>query len=453
MTLRDRARWIAVLATSACVVVPAARPDRGAGAQAVPAPGDAQSTTDDRAVQSSQPLSVSARAPAGPMIATSGGGHWTWVAGSDHSDLGVYGERGHAGATTRPAARMMAASWIDPRGNFWVFGGISRDDLWKYDGARWTWVAGSRDNYQLGNNSPTARFEPACASDRAGNLWLFGGNVVTVAGQPNTERMGNDLWKFDGTRWMLMSGSRVPDARPPVRGKKGVPSAENDPGSRSGAAAFTDARGHFWLFGGVAPSGNTAVFRSDLWRFDGKHWTWVAGSDLPDQPNGDGPGARHRAAVASDDNGNVWLFGGSQYSNWLGDLWKFDGQRWTQLAPSDGPRPDSREAAIAGIDRAGDLWLFGGMSLKGPRAQSLGDLWKFDGTRWTLVSSSIHTDEPPTHGTLGVAGPRTFPGARVWSSGGWDRIHGHLLVYGGRAIDRRYPNQGEQLGDLFQYSP
>jgi hypothetical protein len=80
-------------------------------------------------------------------------GEWTWVSGSNQTEQpGVYGTKGTAAPSNVPGARYQAVSWIDPSGNFWIFGGLGIDatgsrgdlnDLWKFSGGEWTWVSGS----------------------------------------------------------------------------------------------------------------------------------------------------------------------------------------------------------------------------------------------------------------------------------------------------------------------
>ena len=72
------------------------------------------------------------------------GGEWTWVGGSDINSpgaTGVYGTEGTPAAGNTPGARQSAVVWVDPTGDFWLFGGNGFDstkpqsylnDLWKY---------------------------------------------------------------------------------------------------------------------------------------------------------------------------------------------------------------------------------------------------------------------------------------------------------------------------------
>jgi N-acetylneuraminic acid mutarotase len=68
-------------------------------------------------------------------------GEWNWLSGSSQPDaVGAYGTEGKASTDNGPGSRADAASWVDPSGNFWLFGGQGLDieaavgqmnDLWK----------------------------------------------------------------------------------------------------------------------------------------------------------------------------------------------------------------------------------------------------------------------------------------------------------------------------------
>ena len=75
---------------------------------------------------------------------------WTWQNGSNSvgapqggtgGPSGVYGTEGTAAATNTPGGRDGGATWVDPSGNLWLFGGNGHDstgapgllnDLWSY---------------------------------------------------------------------------------------------------------------------------------------------------------------------------------------------------------------------------------------------------------------------------------------------------------------------------------
>jgi N-acetylneuraminic acid mutarotase len=140
-------------------------------------------------------------------------GTWTWVSGSNApSAQNAYGALGIDSASNAPGARFMSASWIDSRGNLWLFGGYGYDpslnlqvynDLWEFRAAtnHWVWISGNSTPNSPGTygtlgaarvgNTPGGRIKPASWKDAADNLWLFGGS-----GYDATGGLGflNDIW-------------------------------------------------------------------------------------------------------------------------------------------------------------------------------------------------------------------------------------------------------------------
>jgi uncharacterized repeat protein (TIGR02543 family) len=408
---------------------------------------------------------------------------WTWVAGaSSLVTTSTYGTKGTAAAGNAPGGRYGAASCSDKNGHGWVFGGQGYDstgangylgDLWKFDGTNWTWVSGSGTSAQAGvygnkgqaasSTVPGARQGAAICSDKSGNLWLFGGAGYDSAG---TFGYLNDLWKFDGTNWTWMSGSNLVWQFNSF-GTKGVPAASNVPGWRRYPAAWIDASGNFWLFGGFGNGSATSsayFYLNDLWKFDGTNWTWVSGANVGDQDGTYGtkgtpaaantPGARNQAAAATDANGNLWLFGGAGLDSVsapsavdLNDLWKFDGTNWTWVSGSStgyqygtygtigsaatANIPGARWSPALAIDGTGTFWLFGGAGESSTSTFTwLNDLWKFDGTNWTWVSGSNLGNQAGTYGTKGTAAATNIPGGRA-NLASWMDSGGNLWLFGG----------------------
>ncbi len=141
-------------------------------------------------------------------------GQWTWVGGSNlASQPGTYGSLGLSAASSIPGARYGSVRWIDADGKLWLLGGDGIDstgasgllnDLWKYDGGKWTWMSGSNlvsQPAQYGTvgasapgNDPGARWESLSWADSAGQLWLFGGQVQELDG--GLESL-SDLWRYE----------------------------------------------------------------------------------------------------------------------------------------------------------------------------------------------------------------------------------------------------------------
>ena len=140
-------------------------------------------------------------------------GMWTWVAGADTGNAkGIYGAQGAASAANAPGARSLATGWTDANGNLWLFAGYGDDstgtlgylnDLWEYSPASgWAWIGGAdtfgasgvygTQSVAASSNIPGARGGIVSATDRGGNVWVFGGYWDSGG----TRYDMNDLWKF-----------------------------------------------------------------------------------------------------------------------------------------------------------------------------------------------------------------------------------------------------------------
>lgn len=294
------------------------------------------------------------------------GGQWTWMGGSRFGTQtlpGIDGARGQPAPTNQPGARFAASSWVDPAGDFWLFGGIGLDshgrngylsDLWRYrpgpgdpttgdqsTGGQWTWMGGSdradqpavygTGNVPAPSNSPGARANATVWVDAAGNVWLFGGSIIPG----NSFNPLADLWKYSAGQWTWVGGSSSP-RDPGVYGVLGHPAPANHPGARLHAVEWTDPSGNFWLFGGDGydAHGRPGIL-SDLWRYSAGEWTWMGGPNRSDQSPTYGvlyilspdnlPGARTNAFAATA-SGRFLLFGGlgndsTHTLGYLNDLW------------------------------------------------------------------------------------------------------------------------------------
>ena len=444
----------------------------------------------------------------GVAVSCAANAEWTWLKGANLVNAsGTYGTEGTGAAANTPGGRYYPCTAQDASGNLWLFGGESTsflNDLWKWDGAQWTWISGSSSTGASGNygtvgvpastNVPGARYQSACWVDASGKFWLFAGYGYDGAGLVGQL---DDLWRFDGTNWTWMGGATAIATSASLSshcsvgitgcndagtyGTRGVADAANFPGAHVQAAFARDAAGNFWLFGGYGvDGGGTDGWLSDLWKFDGSKWTWVAGSSTASTPPVYGtlgvpsgsnlPGPRYGAAGFFDGSGKFWLFGGygedgASHTGDLGDLWKFDSGDWvwmggssaisssgsygTQGAASAANVPGARLGAAIAVDAGGDAWLFGGAGYDSAGAGgNLNDLWKFDGSQWTWVAGSSTVNAAPSYGTEGTAAPGHTPGARYGASG-WLDASGNFWLFGGHGSDPA-SNVGV-LDDLWRY--
>ena len=365
-------------------------------------------------------------------------GEWTWVGGSNLANVaGAYGKLGSSAVGNAPGARTAAVGWTDASGDLWLFGG-------------------------------TVPVGTECATTHA-LCWVVSDYL-------------DDLWEFSGGEWAWMGGSIAPDQQP-TYGTKGVAATGNDPGSRSGAASWTDASGNFWLFGGGSTNeNNLGEMLNDLWKYNGGQWTWVSDSNASDAIGvygtlgqaapGNAPGARSGAVSRTDTSGNLWLFGGSGGDSTacceeggLNDLWKFSDGQWTWMSGSNigdqagvygtlgtaapGNVPGARQGAVGSIDALGNLWLFGGYGFAAGTAGQMNDLWMYSGGEWTWLSGSSVVRQSGVYGVQGVPASGNVPGARE-SAVSWTDAAGNFWLFGGLGYDSA--GASGDLNDLWEYS-
>jgi N-acetylneuraminic acid mutarotase len=254
-------------------------------------------------------------------------GQWTWMGGSnmDFSSgggYGVYGTPGTPAAGNIPGDRMNSYTWTDAAGNFWLFGGEgvgaggdggTLNDVWKFNPLtnQWTWMkgqstipaqpVGTYSGVPVGPegvygmlavaataNTPGGREGGVTWVDRAGNLWLSGGEGSDGKGDSGGL---NDIWVFnpvdDEWAWMGGSDTALPNSGyAGLYGTLGRASAGNLPGTRTGAIGWSNTSGDFLLFGGEGDdSTGTQGLLNDLWSYAPAAPSFPAGFALSAAPN------------------------------------------------------------------------------------------------------------------------------------------------------------------------
>jgi N-acetylneuraminic acid mutarotase len=325
---------------------------------------------------------------------------WTWMSGSATANNcfvdgnggthcaqpSSYGTLGTPGPGNTPGSREGAITWIDNKGNLWLFGGWSFDvpnlvqyyfdELWEYDTTtnQWAWMGGS-----------STRDGSYCAWNV--NLWY------NSCGEPG------------------------------VYGTLGTPASANIPGGRSDAATWTDSSGDFWLFSGFGfDSIGYIGDPQDLWKYSPSknQWTWMGGSSTLSP------------AYPCDPTSIGGACSGPSVFGTLG-------------VPATGNIPTGRDHAVGWKDGNGDLWLYGGGVEGVPNSilnadWGLNDIWEFNPSvnQWALMGGSIESlcgiycSSSPNaiYGTLAVPAPGNNPGIR-YSSSGWTDGNGNFWLFGG----------------------
>lgn len=373
---------------------------------------------------------------------------WVWVGGSNSGfPSGVYGTQGVAAAGNIPGARYDAFTWTDTSGNLWLFGGKGKDyvgtwgelnDLWEFNllTNEWTWISGSETantsavygapGVPSTSNIPGPRDSGVAWTDKYGNLWLFGGN-----GYDYTGKLGflNDLWYYNPSsqEWTWVSGSNAANSKGAFGTQGVIPTPSNFPSARGGGGAggvqpgWTDNDGNLWLFGGYGEdSSGTVGSLNDLWEYSlaSGEWAWVSGSKTV---NGSG------------------VYG-------------------TQGVAGAGNTPSARESAQAWKDKSGNFWLHGGYAPDvicttiNPR-DVCGDspeMWEFNPVtkEWTWITGQDSADAPIVYGTQGVASDTSNPSGREMSPT-WIDAQGNLWLFSGYAHEAQ---PGDAPDDLWMYN-
>lgn len=269
-------------------------------------------------------------------------------------------------------------------------------------------------------------------------------------------------------------------------GTQGVAAAANKPGARDFSATWKDNTGNLWLFGGYGYDDNSLGYLNDLWKYNPStnQWSWIKGDHTIGQPAVYGtqavatslnkPGAIYASISWTDNNGNLWLFGGFGNTDndfgFLNDLWKYNPatNQWTwikgdktvdepgvygaQGTANNNNKPGARYGSRTWTDASGNLWLFGGYGLdNNGDAGMLNDLWKYNTTsnQWTWIKGDDVIDRPGVYGVQGVASATNKPGGR-YVSVSWKDNSGNFWLFGGSGFNES--TQGS-LNDLWKYNP
>ena len=280
--------------------------------------------------------------------------------------------------------------------------------------------------------------------------------------------------------WTWIKGSNTTEYQGSF-GTKGIPDISNNPPALYEPAWWTDLEGNFWLFGGQGANG----LYSALWRYkpETNKWTWMKGPSTTNEygvygvqgvpsPNNK-PGARSYGMLSwTDNNGNLWLYGGGGYGSSglataLCDLWRYniDSHEWTwmgglpqlgtpyavakQVFSSENNPGSIHESTAQWVDNDGNLWFFGGEI---SYSAFYNMVWKYDVStnQWAWMAGDYIENVPNNYGTLGEYGIDTKPcGRRAYAS--FKNEDNKVLVFGGN-IDGTYLD-GHSYADLWQFDP
>ncbi len=254
-----------------------------------------------------------------------------------------------------------------------------RDRAWSWSGTRWE---------PMTDFGPPARGNASVAFDARRGLPVLTAGAARTPNDSSYEILG-DSWEGKATGWRPVTGM--------------------DPGPRDHqSAVYDEGRRAIVLFGGI-PGDRSTPWPSDTWEFRPEGWVRIDTA---------GPAGRGRTALAYDSKRQqVVLFGGvgaepapGQPQPFFNDTWVLERTGWRKVAQGD---PRARYAhGMVFDERDGVVLLYSGAGAH--RGAPLGDMWKWDGQRWTEIP---------------LSGPT--PGHRYQPVMIYDRARGKTVLYGG----------------------
>ena len=269
---------------------------------------------------------------------------------------------------------------FDPaRGRIVVFAGSdSLQGTWEWDGSGWEMTADSA-------SSPPVRIGAALGYDPAsGRMLLFGGWTGNPwSGVPFA--MHCDTWAYDGGEWVRVNADACITDR-----------------VRDNTIIHDAARNQLLLLDGTPEVPPATVRPLRTWRWASERWELIDSA---------GPRRSVWDAAAYDAARNVIvlpILNGPDTG-----VWEWNGDGWRRVVVAHGP--SDRQAYAFGYDaQRRQMILVGGQTLTRP-ATYHGDVWSWDGARWTDITETL--------GELPVA-----------RSGGWllnDARNERVLYFGG----------------------
>ena len=338
---------------------------------------------------------------------------WIWIDGSKISgenieELGVVGIED---SLNWPIVRRRANSVVDNNGNFLLYGGRTynarKNELWSYNPTtnNWTWKKGHIRNTLLSNTNQEfgiedIRNQPKSRSNA--QLWKDSAGDLWLFGGGYTvdAGFGNDMWKYksDTNNWIKVNAG-TQDSQG-LYGTIGVASATNIPPATEFATTWTDNDGNLWMFGGCRPTHNDATEPS----FTSYNTLW-------------------KFTIST----GMWTWqSGSQEADQDG--------AYTVLG-SESPlnMPSSRSNASGWVDAAGNLCFFSGMGHLG----TYNDIWRYNPTTNLWHWTRGNYGEPSHVETIGTEHELNVPGASyLYKAMIWKDSAGNIWYYDGSDIDK-----------------
>jgi hypothetical protein len=269
--------------------------------------------------------------------------HRNWFFVENKGYEAIHANLGNESLTAHPGHRSRMASAMDQKGNFYLFGGDTKDwgfhtgrnDLWRYNTNtnKWTWLGGSSSHSSAGSYKsgsepdwPRARYRCRGWFDDDGNYWIFGGLYYDGV---NTSYPLNDMWKYnvEVNKWTCETGDcntlHQPNTPSGVYPDNvGETSTAFSPRARADFGYWLDKDANFWLFAGFngeVHSGGQLLW--DTWMYNTKTHEWTL-KTLEGAPSITSPGWQGEPMCWLGNDGLPWMKLVNR------SIWKFNNNRW-----------------------------------------------------------------------------------------------------------------------------
>lgn len=291
----------------------------------------------------------------------------------------------------------------DGGGNdLYVGTGSSTDDgrVYMWNGSTWTQIGG------MGASAGYSSWGNADDIEAVHTLHAIGTNLYAGLG---TSTDDGEVWRFNGTTWTRIAGNGA---------AAGFTSWGNADDIES---VFSFASDTDYLYAGLGVSGGDG----DVWRFNltSQTWTQIGGGGL----NSSWSGVTHEGVYSLETaSGN--LYAGLGNSDDDGEVWRFNGTTWTQIGGDD---LNSGWTNAMNTRIVYDLHAVSGTIYAGIyNSADNGALWSFNGSSWTLVGGQNYAGSWGFYGIDRVSSLTT--------SGG--KLYAGLGATAGRAVVWEYDN-------------
>lgn len=237
--------------------------------------------------------------------------------------------------------------------NSYVYVGLGYNNsdsrLYRYDisGGTWQQLAGNGTAYNWSTDNYVK------------TIYVDGSEIYV--GLYNASYAGY-IWRYDGANWIKWGGNYIKKSF----GYYGMESIEN----------MTTAMGKLY-----AGTGNNSPGDAQVWEFDGTNWDMVGGQEVNNSWTKD-----QYQMVTSMAQFKGELYVGLGTTAGYGDVWKYDGTTWTNVADSG-----TTSGWVTSIERvlsmaSDENYLYVGLGLS---TTTDSQVFRYDGSTWTQIGGRL----------------------------------------------------------------